>query len=155
MLKNAQDADDMAQEVFLDVYQKIGTFRGESRLTTWMYRLSTNKCLEEIRRRKRQRRWASLVSFWKSDGEAIEPPEFDHPGVQLENKERASLLMLKMEQLPDNQRVAFTLHKLDGMPYEQIAEVMETSLSAVESLIFRAKQNLKKLLKEYYEKEMI
>ena len=59
--------------------------------------------------------------------------------------------MSKVEELPDNQRVAFTLHKIEGLSYQEIAEVMQVSLASVESLIFRAKQNLKKKLQGYYQ----
>lgn len=150
-LKDPDEADDISQEVFIEVYQSIATFQRSARLSTWIYRIAVNKCLEHQRRRQRRKRWALLSSLWNTKTDvAQEPDSFSHPGVALENRERATILMSKVEALPKNQRIAFTLHKLEGLPYEEIASVMGTSVSAVESLIVRAKANLKKALQEYY-----
>lgn len=151
LLKDREDAEDLAQEVFIDVLDKVKTFRGESKLSTWLYRITVNKCLEEIRKRRRQKRWAQLTSFWGADGEDLHiAGDFEHPGVIMENKEKAKILFHHIDALPDNQRVAFTLHKVEGLPYTEIAEVMKLSLSAVEALLFRAKKNLQKSLAEFY-----
>ena len=74
-----------------------------------------------------------------------------HPGFELENQERGSILLAAINTLPENQKTAFTLFNMEGIPYEEIAEIMNTSISAVESLLFRARQNLKKKLADYYE----
>ena len=79
-------------------------------------------------------------------------PDFQHPGVKLENKEKAVVLFKAIDKLPDNQKTAFTLHKLQGLSYLEVADIMETSLSSVESLMHRAKNNLKKILSDYYQK---
>ena len=76
--------------------------------------------------------------------------EFNHPGVQLERKEKAAELFAALKQIPDKQRIAFTLHKLEGQSYQEIAEIMKTSLYAVESLMGRARTNLKKILEKQY-----
>ena len=76
--------------------------------------------------------------------------EFDHPGVKMENKEKANELFNALKQIPEKQRIAFTLHKLEGQSYQEIAEIMNTTLYAVESLMGRAKMNLKNELKNYY-----
>ena len=78
-------------------------------------------------------------------------PDFNHPGVQLENKERAAILFKAISQLPENQKVAFTLNKLEDKSYQEIAEIMECTISSVESLLHRAKQKLRKLLAKYYD----
>ncbi|MEP1033744.1 RNA polymerase sigma factor [Ekhidna sp.] len=149
-MKNAVEAQDMAQEVFIHVYQNIAKFKGDSKLSTWIYRITTNKCLEEIRRKGRKKRSAQLSDI--SD-EAIQnqAPDFFHPGVAMEDKERAAILFEAIEKLPDPQRVAFTLSKIEQLSYEEISKVMEKSISSVESLLFRAKKNLQKLLTHYYE----
>ena len=86
-------------------------------------------------------------------GEDNEPtldlPDFQHPGVELDNKEKASILFKAIEQLPENQKVAFVLNKVEGLSYQEVAEIMKTSLSAVESLLHRAKTNLKEILKNF------
>ena len=79
-----------------------------------------------------------------------DPPEFVHPGVQLENKEAAAWLFKAIDALPENQKTAFTLHKIEGLSYTEIGEVMNLSLPSIESLMFRAKQNLKQTLGTYY-----
>jgi RNA polymerase sigma-70 factor (ECF subfamily) len=77
-------------------------------------------------------------------------PHFHHPGVELEQKEAASELFAAISKLSENQKIAFTLHKVENLSYKEISEIMNISLSSVESLIFRARQNLQKLLENYY-----
>lgn len=152
-LHNRQDAEDMAQEVFIQVYEAIETFRGESSLATWIYRIAVTKSLELIRHRKRKKRRAFFESLKRGDDDPDEVSGeefFVHPGIALEQKERAEILFREIGKLPENQKVAFTLHKVEGLAYKEIAEVMETSLAAVEALMHRAKKNLQKQLHEYY-----
>lgn len=154
LLKNEQDAEDVAQEVFVEVLYKAGEFRGESKISTWLYRISVNKSLEELRRRRRKKRWAPITSLWGADGEELNSPkDFEHPGVLLENQERAKVLFQHIEALPDSQKVAFTLNKVEGLSYEEVAAIMQVTLSSVESLLFRAKKNLQKTLAAYYYSE--
>lgn len=151
LLKNEEDAEDIAQEVFVEVLRKIRTFRGDSKLSTWLYRISINKSLEELRRRSRKRRWAQITSLWGESGEDLNvAKDFEHPGVILEHKEKAKILFDCIDALPANQQVAFTLHKVEGLPYGEVAVVMQLTISAVESLLFRARKNLKKSLAGYY-----
>lgn len=152
-LKQREDAEDLAQEVFLEVYRSLDSFRGEAELGTWIYRIAVTKSLELLRRRKRQKRWAYFLSLGgKEDPDDQEDPSgFAHPGLALENRELAGILMRAIEKLPESQRVAFTLHKMEHLSYREIAGVMETSVSAVESLMFRARRRLRELLKDYYE----
>ncbi len=150
-MKNTEEAKDMAQEVFIHVYQNTSKFKGESLMSTWIYRIAVNKCLEEIRRRGRQKRSAELQDV---DDSVVQNKvtDFQHPGIALENKERAAVLVNAIDQLPEQQKVAFTLAKVEHLSYEEIGKIMKKSSSSVESLIFRAKQNLKKLLEDYYGK---
>jgi RNA polymerase sigma-70 factor (ECF subfamily) len=82
---------------------------------------------------------------------ALQVSDFRHPGLSLENQELAGTLMAAIDQLPENQKVAFTLHKISDLNHQEIGEVMGISQSAIESLIHRAKQNLRKLLADYYQ----
>jgi len=150
-VKNPDDADDLTQEVFIEVYNSIHKFRLESKLSTWIYRIAVNKSLEHLRKMKRKKRSGFL--FWRGNEDSEskqEIPDFNHPGVMTENKEGAKILFQAIDKLPDNQRIAFTLHKLEDLSYDQIAEVMKKSLSSVESLMHRAKLNLRKELFIYY-----
>lgn len=157
LLQNHEDAEDMAQEVFIQVHESICRFRGESSLATWLYRIAVTKSLELLRYRKRQKRWAffeALMGDNRNPDEVSGDNSFVHPGVALENKERAAILFRAIDKLPDNQKTAFVLHKVEGLAYKEIAHVMETSLSAVESLIHRARKNLRNQLADFYKNEI-
>ncbi|MBK7432860.1 MAG: RNA polymerase sigma factor [Chitinophagaceae bacterium] len=154
IVQNPQDADDITQEVFIQAYQSVSSFKGESKLSTWLYRITVNRALDHEKKARRRKKFGFL-HFFTGHSEAGNPEQavLEHPGVLLENKERASELMLALKKIPDNQRVAFTLHKMEGQSYRDIAEIMGLSLQAVESLMARARTNLKKVLKDFYEKE--
>jgi RNA polymerase sigma-70 factor (ECF subfamily) len=155
LLQSAEDAEDITQEVFIKVYESVHQFKGESAFSTWLYKIAVTKSLELIRSRKRKKRFAFITSILGENNELKhDPPEFHHPGIQLDNRERAATLFKAIAKLPDNQRVAFTLHKLEGVSYMEIGDVMQLSVSAVESLIHRAKSNLKKDLEDYYLKNL-
>lgn len=153
MVGSAADAEDLAQEVFIEVFRSVHRFRGEAKLSTWLYRVAVNAGLMHIRSRNRKARWAKAVDwtgFLKTERPGALP--FDHPGVRLENREKAQVLYNALQKLPETQRTAWTLHKIEELSYEEIAGVMNSSLSSVESLMFRARQNLQKQLAEYYKK---
>ena len=151
ILQNAEDAEDVTQEVFIKVFESIRTFKGESAFSTWLYRIAVTSALEFLRRKNRKKRFAFLTSLFP-DGQrpVVNPPDFIHPGVQLDQRENARALFEAIGKLPENQRVAFTLHKVEGLSYQEIADIMGTSVSAVESLMHRAKLNLRKLLENFY-----
>jgi RNA polymerase sigma factor (sigma-70 family) len=155
LLQNVEDAQDLAQEVFVEIFLSIQTFEGKSSLYTWIYRVAVSKALDFIRKKKRKKRFGVFYSLFKEESSEprFEQATFHHPAVDLENQERTSILYKAIEQLPENQKVAFILHKIEDLSYEEVSKVMEVSLSSVESLLFRAKQNLKKLLKGYYQQD--
>ena len=151
IVQHADDADDITQEVFIQVYKSISSFKGDSKFSTWLYRITLSKALDHEKKKKRQKRFGFVQRlFGSEENEQVHAVEFNHPGVQLEKKEKANELFSALKLIPDNQRIAFTLHKLEGQSYREIAEIMNTSLYAVESLIGRAKTNLKKELNKYY-----
>ena len=155
IVQNPDDADDITQEVFIQVYQSISSFKGGSKLSTWIYRITISKSLDHEKRKKRKKRFAFIKALLGGPGEEhLHPVEFDHPGVQLENKERAGELFGALNQIPEKQRIAFTLHKLEGLSNQEIAGIMNTSLYAVESLMGRAKINLQKKLSTYYREKI-
>ncbi len=151
LVKNADDADDLTQEVFIEIFNSIHKFREDSLLSTWIYRITVNKSLEHLRKLKRKKRIRILTLFNKENQEMNqEATDFNHPGVLAENEEQSRILFQAIEKLTESQKVAFTLHKLEGLSYDQIADIMQKSLSSVESLMHRAKTNLKKELYDYY-----
>jgi RNA polymerase sigma-70 factor (ECF subfamily) len=93
-----------------------------------------------------------MQSLFDNSGGEKQLPDFHHPGVKLDNKERSAVLFKAIAKLPENQKAAFTLHKLEGLSYREISEVLNTTVSAVESLMSRANANLRKNLEEYYNK---
>ena len=151
IVQNEADAEDITQEVFIQVYQSVGSFKGNAKFSTWLYRITIAKSLDNEKRKRRKKRFAFIQRLFGEDGEAqYHPVEFNHPGVILDNKEKAGELFKAMQKIPDNQRIAFTLNKIEGLNNNEIAEVMNTTFYAVESLLARAKANLKKELKTYY-----
>ncbi|HVZ55222.1 MAG TPA: RNA polymerase sigma factor [Chitinophagaceae bacterium] len=153
IVQQAEDAEDIAQEVFIQVHQSIGQFKGESKFSTWLYRITVTKALDHQRRRRRKKRFGLVRSLFSAENEpVVDPADFQHPGILLDRKEHAGLLFAAIRQLPENQRVAFTLHKVEGLSYQEVSEVMNTSVSSVESLMHRARNNLKKYLENYYRK---
>ncbi|MFN5144018.1 MAG: RNA polymerase sigma factor [Bacteroidota bacterium] len=150
IVQNESDAEDVAQEVFIQVFRSIGTFKSEAKLSTWIYRITTTRALDLLRARKSKKRFGLLKRLWETEEESpVENiSDFNHPGVSLESKEEAAQLMTAIAQLPENQKVAFVLHKLEGLSYLEIAEVMGNTLPAVESLMHRARLNLRKILEK-------
>jgi RNA polymerase sigma-70 factor (ECF subfamily) len=154
-VNNIDDADDIAQEVFVQVYESMSNFREESQISTWVYRIAVNKSLDFLRSRKRKKRFAQLTSLFrptKEGEEIIEIPSYGNPGQELEDKERKEILDWAISKLPDNQKTAIILSKYEGFSNKEIIEIMNLSLSAVESLLHRAKKNLQIHLNDHFEK---
>jgi len=154
IVQNETESEDLTQDVFIKVVEKISSFKGESKFSTWLYRVATTTALDYLRSRKRKRRYGFLPSFGGGNDENQNISDFHHPGVDLDNKERAAVLFKAVDALPENQKVAYTLHKLEGLSYRDVSEVLNTSVSAVESLMSRANQNLRKKLEVYYNKHL-
>jgi RNA polymerase sigma factor (sigma-70 family) len=149
IVQNAEDAEDVAQEVFIQVYRSIHSFKGESKLSTWLYRIATTRSLDLLRSRKSKKRFGLIQRLFGDGAEPLyEIPDFNHPGIALDKKENSAKLFKAISQLPENQKVAFTLHKLEDLSYQEVSDVMKTSVAAVESLMHRAKQNLRKMLEK-------
>ena len=146
-LKNTQEAEDLAQDVFLSVYENIGQFRNESTLKTWIYRITVNKSLNRQRKLKWNHFFRPIGSVSSDDKNLI--ADDSSPQHAILNKELKVKLTSAIDSLPARQRKAFTLHKYQELGHQEIAEIMDLSVSAVESLIHRAKQNLQAALAEF------
>ena len=150
-LQNTADAEDVTQDVFIKMYENISGFKQQAKLSTWLYRISITQAMDFIRYRNRKKRGGFILSLFGNNQELVyEPPDFDHPGVLTENKEQSAIVFKAINQLPENQKTAFVLQKLQDCSQQRIAEIMQISEGAVESLLSRAKGNLKKTLFNYY-----
>lgn len=158
LVHNLEDAEDIAQDVFIEVFRSVDKFRSDSKISTWLYRIAVNRSLNFIRDNKRRKWMQSVEDVLSLKNERINnllSGKAVSPDIEMENSERAALLHKTIDSLPENQRVAFTLSKYEDLSYKEIAAVMETSVSSVESLIHRAKKNLQKKLYACYKKKCI
>ena len=147
LLRSAEDAEDVAQEVFVEVHQTIARFRGDATLSTWLYRLATSRALQHRRRQQARRRFAFFTSFLGFANETLpEPPDHAHPQALLEGAQQLHLLQQHIGRLPAQQQVAFTLRYEQELRYDEIAAVLDTSVAAVESLLYRARHTLRQHL---------
>ena len=153
---NKSEAEDLAQETFLEVYRSIDRFRGKSSLSTWIYRIAISKSVDYIRKQSRQKRGGKLRALLRLDDSAVDipAPASTVPDTAMEQKERRRVLQAALASLPEKQHIAFVLSKYDGLSYREIANTMNTTVSSVESLIHRAKKNLQKKLHRYYEQNV-
>ncbi len=149
---NMHDAEDLSQEVFIEIIRSIGKYQGKASLKTWIYRITVNKSLDFIRKRKRidfVHRLESLFSF-RVDGDDSYIKEPGMTDDRVSDRETGLIIEKAVATLPENQRVAFVLNKYDELSYKAISEIMNISLSSVESLIHRAKMNLQKKLVTHF-----
>ena len=145
-------AEDITQEVFITVFKSILSFNEKSALSTWIYRITVNKSLDHLRAKNRQKRQGIFSRIFNTEEDVPDPPVFDHPGILLERKEDARYLFEAIETLPDNQKTVFILTQIEELPQKEIAEIMNLSIKAVESLLQRAKANLRKKLSSIYDR---
>jgi len=146
-LHNRDDALDVSQDVFIKAYHSIGSFRGQSRISTWLYRIAVNQSLNYIRDRKRKNIFNSLDVWFNNSrynpAETLEDQD-DIATEKMERQEQKHLLYKVIESLPKKQRVALTLNKLEELPYKEVAEIMDITVSETGVLINRAKKTLQK-----------
>jgi RNA polymerase sigma factor (sigma-70 family) len=151
-LQHREDAEEVTQDVFVEVFRSAEQFKGEAALSTWIYRIAVNKAFDFIKHRNRQKRFAFLSSIFKSETGELQHdhPHFDHPGILLENKEKGMLLFDAIRKLSENQQTAFILFQVEGLSYKEISEIMQQTESSVESLLHRARANLRNHLEDFY-----
>jgi RNA polymerase sigma-70 factor, ECF subfamily len=148
-LHNKQDADDLTQEIFIQTYQSLSTFKGNSSSSTWIYRIAINAALNKIRKTSKSSLFQRLDSIFGAEkNKEYLFPDFnnENPENILINSEHRNLVQKALNSLPENQRTAIVLSKYDDLPQKEIAEIMNTTEGAVEALIQRAKANLREKL---------
>ena len=142
-------AKDLAQEVFIRVWQSAKNYKPKAKFTTWLYRITANLCFNELKSARR-RKWFSFNRADEDGEHTIEEILSDGApsaeDILLEN-ERSRQISDALQSLPDNQRMAMVLKRYDDLSYVEIAQIVGCSVSAVESLLVRAKRTLQKKLK--------
>jgi RNA polymerase sigma-70 factor (ECF subfamily) len=142
MLGDVEEARDAAQEVFLKAYRKAADFRPQGQVYTWLYRIATNHCLNQLRRR-RLVRFIHLENPEEHEAPAFDPPDdAPDPATALESRRRWHATRKAIAQLPAGQRAVLVLARFEGLSYRQIAEVLGITEGAVESRLFRAMRRL-------------
>lgn len=148
-VQNVQDAEDITQEVFVKLHQNLHQFNAETAaLKTWVYRITINQSLDFIKSKKAKKRFGFITALFNGDNNepVADVANFNHPGVAAEDKEALQYIFRLINNLPDNQRTAFILARLEDKSQKEIAEIMNLTTKAVESLLQRAKQSLQKKL---------
>ncbi len=142
-LGDAEFVDDISQDVFISVYHKLREFRFESKFTTWLYRITVNKCRDYLRKKKVR---SIFVPIGDSDRE--------YPtGPFSENIDIPHLVRNAIDKLPEKLKVPLVMRDIDGLSYKEIADQLNTEVGTIKSRIFRARENLKFIL-EPYQKEL-
>lgn len=148
MMSNPADAEDCAQEAFVKAYRSLPTFRGEASFSSWLYRLTTNVCLDALRAKKR--RAETSLTAEDENGEEAElsiPDPGDGPEATAEKNERRALVHRALRQLPEDFRQVLLLRELGGLSYDEIGHEMQLEAGTVKSRIFRARKKLAELLR--------
>jgi RNA polymerase sigma-70 factor (ECF subfamily) len=144
-------AKDLAQEVFIRVWQSAKRYKPDAKFTTWLYRITANLCFNELKA-SRRKKWFSFNRSDEDGNLTFEDTLADSaPSAEdlLLEKERSRQISDALQSLPDNQRMALVLKRYDDLSYEEIAQIIGCSVSAVESLLVRAKRSLQEKLKNY------
>jgi RNA polymerase sigma factor (sigma-70 family) len=151
-VQDMQDAEDISQEVFLDILKNIGGFRKKAALGTWIYRITVNRSLGHMKRANRRGIFSRFTLFSGSlpEDKSPDPSIGSNPAGSYEARESERIISASVGKLPENQRIAFVLSKFDGRSYQEISEIMGVSIPSVESLLHRAKQNLQKRLSGHF-----
>lgn len=141
-LYNAEDAADAAQDALIKVYKNIGSFQGKSKFSTWIYRITYNVCLDKIRKNKNQE--YELIDNTVEDTAPT-------PQSALMDTERAEVIQKAIYSLPHDQKTVIIMRDVNGLPYDEIAEILDCSLGTVKSRINRARLKLREILSDYLE----
>ena len=151
-LRNTGDIDDVTQEVFIKVYKSLPSFRGESAFYTWLYRISVNTAKNYLTSQSRRPPSADIDAMEADSYDGSEAlKEADDPESVLRSQEIKNVILNTIEQLPAELKSAITLRELEGMSYEEIANIEDCPIGTVRSRIFRARDAIDKQLKPLLE----
>ncbi len=146
-LRNKEEAEEAAQEVFLKVYLSRNTYQHQTKFSTWLFKIAVNYCLNKLRDRKK-------FPFSRLEEDLPAPAEFQ-PDKLLEQENLNRAIRKAIDSLPDQQRTVILLNQFEEFSYQEMARMLDCSLSAIESRLFRAKENLKRILAPFIKKDEI
>lgn len=146
----ADVAEDLTQEVFIEVFRSINSFRGDSKLSSWLYRITINKSINYINKNKKHLQSKTIDEYAEYSIFSDLQTDKDEALKIIYQKEQRKIINEALSKLPERQRICFSLNKTEGLSYKEISEIMQISVSSVESLIHRAKNGMQKLLINYY-----
>lgn len=149
MTNNREDAQDLAQEAFLNAWRGIGKFQGDSSFSTWLYRLASNACIDHLRRRKRRQEVDFTAPLYNEEDQPIELPDssFD-PQFELERQQQRQAVEYALAALPPAQRKILVLRELHGLSYQEIAQALDLDLGTVKSRISRGRLAMRNILRQ-------
>lgn len=146
-LRNKEEAEEVAQEVFLKVYLSANTYQPKTKFSTWLFKIVVNSCLNKLRDKKK-------FSLSQLD-EDLHASSENQPDKSLEQEELRMLVRNAVDSLPENQRTVILLNQYEGFSYQDTAKILDCSVSAIESRLFRAKESLRTKLSQYIKKDII
>lgn len=147
MTGNPEDAMDLAQEAFLNAWRGLKFFKGDSAFSTWVYRLASNACIDLLRRKKRRQDIdLSMPTDEEDDSQPDIPDERFQPEQELERQELRRAVVQGLEQLSDEHRQVLVMRELNGLSYQEIADILDLEPGTVKSRIARARISLRKIL---------
>jgi len=153
MMTNRADAEDVTADVFLVLFSRRYAYDPDAKFSTWLYTVARNKCIDQIRKRKR----FAAMWFKKSDEDGFEvwdvPDEREISREELENREMAARVKIAIKDLPENMREALILREYQDLTYIQISQILDCSLENVKILIFRAREQLKQELSSFIKED--
>ncbi|MFV0313919.1 MAG: RNA polymerase sigma factor [Anaerotignum sp.] len=145
MMNHSEDAKDISQEVFIKAYRNISNFDERSTFSTWIYRITTNTCIDEMRKRKGKQTFSLDNEFegeessWKREV----ADDADTPEKSLLKKEEKNEILMAMEGVSEEYKMVFILRDIQGLSYEEISDILDLTLGTVKSRISRARKNIK------------
>jgi RNA polymerase sigma factor (sigma-70 family) len=150
-LRQIQDAEEITQDVFIEIHRSAKHFKGTSSVNTWVYKITVNKCLDKLRHQRAKKRFAFLAAAFRDDEtSSLDIPDHTHHGLEADKKESLGILLFALDKLPVSQKTALILTQLELLKGKEVAEIMGVTPKAVEGLIQRGKINLKKELEKIF-----
>jgi len=150
MVSNKEEAEEIAQDTFIKVYRSLEKFKGESKFSTWVYKITYNTCLDSLKKSKREKKTSYIEDFSEH-----QVKELESALDTIDEKDRNQVIQDCLEKLPNDEAFLLTLYYFDGQSVDEISKVMNNSVSNIKVKLFRSRKKLASILKERLEPEII